>query len=218
MQTTNGTRLKNLIALVLMRPSVIDEQRQRVAKRWEKVRLLEKAPNYREDPNWQDAVTDALFEKDWLDVHLTDQLHYEAQRLDVDLPKCAVGEHYKEFMHFDSEQYPDPPLFLTDVGFKLVKDRIRAEKDRRYARFVSTASIVSGLGGLLVAVLALGGSGNSAPPNNIEVVLRQVEPSTTLPPAIWRNPATFDPVEHFFLFPAASSPEQKWTGEVRAPR
>jgi hypothetical protein len=171
-----------------------------------------------DDPDWQGAVSMAIEAQDWLEVLETERLHERARKLDVDLPPLALGELYGQYFHVDPEDVPNPPLYLKAEGKRLVRRAIREGEKLRRDRYTFRAALCFGLLGSLGSVLAAVAALNSTNASKIEVVIKELQPSPSVSPAVGRQPAAFDPVEHFFLFPPAGTAKKEWAGEIRSLR
>lgn len=199
------------------RLSLIHKQRiVEVNRHWNEVAKLERQGLTQNDGPLQDAVNDAFMAQDFAQVIETEKLLLRAAMCEAeDIPPKRVGEFYSR-MAWDDD--PDEPFYLTDSGMLKVRGAIAQAGKRKRERLTFWAVILFGLVGSITGLISAITSLNNQGTSKIEVVLREPAQSRPLPPAIWRNPTTFDPVEYFFLFPTADATKQKWSGEIRALR
>ncbi len=149
-------------------------------------------------------------EREWLLLMRSEKLLAKGRRLDADLPKKVEGHIFCR-VNFWMEGDPNPPLYLSEDGFVLVRQAVREAERIRREKIALLIALVASLSALVPALHSV--FADSSKP--VQVILQQPHSLSTLPPAIWRDPATFDPIDHFFLFPAPDTPKLKWTGEVR---
>lgn len=197
--------------------SLIHKQRVvDVNRRWNEVAKLERQGLTQDDGPLLDAVNDAFMAQDFARVIETEKLLLRAAMCGAEgIPPKRVGEFYSRMVWDDD---PDEPFYLTDSGMLKVRGAIAEAGKRKRERIAFWAAIFFGLAGSITGLISAIASLNNQDTSKIEVVLREPAQSQPLPPAIWRNPTTFDPVEHFFLFPPAGAAKQKWAGEIRSLR
>lgn len=161
------------------------------------------------EEDFQAASADYHMEHDWLLVMQTEKLLAKGRRLDADLPKKVEGPYFSRIWSW-IEDDPNPPLYLTEDGFVMVRQAVREAARIRREKLALLIALVASISALVPALRSVFADDSKA----IEVILQQPRSLSTLPPAIWRDPAAFDPIEHFFLFPPTDTSKLKWTGEI----
>ncbi len=205
------------MALEAARLSLIHKQRvAEVGRHWNEVAKLQRQGLTQDDGPLLDAVADAYMAQDLARVIETERLLLKATICQANgIPPKRTGEFYSR-MDWDDDQ--DQPFYLTDSGILKVRAAISEAERRKRERLSFWAAILFGLVGSTTGLVSAFVSRSNQDTSKIEVVLRDAVQSQPLSPAIWRNPATFDPIQHFFLFPSAGASKQEWTGEVRTLR
>lgn len=159
-----------------------------------------------------------------VDVYSTQRILSWAQKYDVEVPSysdvnyfCKVEERQRQILLFGFLNF-DPDYFLTDHGKRLIRREIHKAKSAHWQQIGARWSIAIGLVAAIVGAVSAAAAVYAVTRDDgkpVEITLKD-RGDLSLPPAIWRNPATFDPLEHFFLFSTTNAPDLKWKGEIRS--
>ncbi len=188
-------------------------QEQAVRDAWKKIEHLESQRLGHGDGPFEDALQEAYMQEAFLSFEKTRRLTRLARSLGVahGLPSSLDAKFYRQFDPEDDRS----GSYFTSEGFSLAQDLVYEGQKRKRERVTLYAALFFGVAGVITSLITAVGSLVPPAVSSVEVLVKEPLGLSSLPPAIWRDPATFDPIEHFFLFPTTDPPKLKWTGEVR---
>lgn len=126
-------------------------QRQMAACRQTEAEILANVP-HDGDPTIGSWARDCETNDQWRRLIVTRFLRFEADRLGVDLPNTKEQAMYGQVEWDDDESQP---YYLTDVGMRLTRDRIRTEKKHRREVAAFWVTSVVGVIGALTGMISV---------------------------------------------------------------
>lgn len=126
-------------------------QREMAACRKAEAKIMANVP-HPGDPTIGSWARDGEKNDQWRRLIVTRLLRFEADCLGVDLPNTDEQPMYEQVEWDDDESQP---YYLTDLGIRLTRDRIRAEKKHRREVAAFWVTSVVGVIGALTGMISV---------------------------------------------------------------